>query len=109
MCALKACFLRFILFQQLLKLWQRQPSTLLLLRLLRRWSTCAQEITQVFRRRETGVVVWPAIDNLPFLRHVLAPGAERVLDRAKRSVKQRAHLVAFVAYEFSEEIAEMKL
>src|SRR5688572_1823415 len=76
----------------------------LLLRLLRRWSTRTHEIAKVFRRRETSVVVRPAINDLSFLGHILARSAERVLDRAERSVKQRQHLVVFVTYEFSNEL-----
>jgi hypothetical protein len=36
----------------------------------------------------------------PVLRHILALGAERVLDRAKRAVKQRSHLIV-VTYDWA--------
>jgi len=45
----------------------------------------------------------PNIEQLRNTRF-LALGAERVLDGMERPVKQRAHLVMFVAYELSEEL-----
>jgi hypothetical protein len=83
-------------------------ASILRLRLLRRWSTRAQEITQVFRRRETGVVVWSAIDDLPFLRHVFAPGAQRVLDRAHGSIEHSAHFLPFIAYELCDQLPALR-
>jgi len=53
------------------------------------------------------VVIRPAIDNVPFFLHILAPGTKRVLDRVERSVKQRVHLVAFVADEFGYELSAL--
>src|SRR5215203_5907962 len=69
------------------------------LRLLRSRSPRTHEIAKVFYRGETRVVVWPAIDDLPFLRHIFAPGAQRLLDDAQRPVAQRQHLIVFVTYE----------
>ena len=93
--------------QHLLKLRKRQQLTLRL-RLLRRWSAGHQEIAKVLRRRETRIVVRATLHDLPILRQVLTPGAQRVLYRAHRAIENGPHFLPFVAYELCDELPALR-
>ncbi len=54
----------------------------------------------MLRRSETGVVIRTTLHDLAFLRHILAPGTERVLDRAYRAIEDGTHLLPFITDEF---------
>ena len=74
------------------------------LRLLRRWSAGHQEVTEVLRRSETSIMVRATLHDLALFRQVLAPGAQRVLDRAHRAIEHGAHFLPFVAYELGNQL-----
>jgi hypothetical protein len=75
--------------QHRLEFRKRQP-LVLLLRLLRRRPAGHQKVAEVLRRSETSIMIGATVDDLALFRQVLAPGPQRVLDRAHRLIEDGA-------------------
>ena len=52
--------------------------------------TSSQQADPGLRRCETSIMIRSTLDDLPFVRHVFPPGAQRVLDRAQDRRIRRA-------------------
>src|SRR5688572_21236016 len=59
---------------------------------------------EVLGCRKPGLVIGSTVEDLPVLRHVLTPGAERVLENADAAAENGAHLVLLRADELAKEV-----
>ena len=62
----------------------------------------------MLRRIETRIVVRTTLHDLALFRQVLAPGAQRVLNRAHGSIKHSAHFLPFIAYELGDQLPALR-